>query len=366
MVADLGHYTRRHTMTPNEIFLKRLAVAEKLLGCPMDNYGSAPCPGRHRHTSVDGDRHFRILGLRSADPTPTCFHRNCHEEVAKFTDDFNAALMLAGANIWPWGEGEEEIESYPRRQPVPIDAAALSKAADGVLPEEPDMLAWLEQASPTECEGIHGYLQALYPDPESRILIFNNEQSQGQVLWGPDLERSWEEKIRLNSRLGVWFMIQPVDGHYREIQRLVTKHNPKGRSRRAHECISRFEYLLCESDVTDIQAWCRVLAQLPLPIVSITTSGKRSIHALIRVGAACRRDWETFRYDVEPLLLKYGADAGALKCGQLSRLPGCLRHGEKDKTSGEYAPFADGSHEQRLLWLNPAADGRSIIDACSL
>jgi hypothetical protein len=347
--------------TPDSLFLRRVAVAERLLGTRVDSWGASPCPGRHLHTTAEGERHFRILGLRSSDATATCFHTTCREIVDKFNDDFATALMMDGSNIWPWDEDIVDVETYRRRPEILIDHAALASAAEGVLPDVTDMLEWLDQASPAGCDGIHGFLQSIYPNPEDRILIFSNEESQGQVLWGPTLDRSWEDKLRLNSRLGVWYQIQPVDGNYREIQRLVTKHNPKGRTRRSHECISRFEYLLCESDTIDIQAWCRFLAQLPLPIVSISTSGSRSVHALIRVGAKTRREWEDFRYDIEPLLLKYGSDRGALKCGQLSRLPGCLRHGSKDKATKEFVAFTDGPHEQRLLYLCPDADGRSIL-----
>ncbi len=347
--------------TPDSVFLRRVAVAEKLLGVAPDLFGSAPCPGRHLHTTSDGERHFRILGLRSPDPVATCFHTNCRGVVDNFNDQFAAALMMDGSNIWPWEEGTIDVETYRRRPEILVDHEALAEAARGVLPDVPDMLDWFEEVSPTGCDGIHGFLQALYPDPDDRVLIFNNEESQGQVLWSNAMERSWEERIRNNSRLGVWFQIQPVDGHFRDVQRLITRHNPKGRTRRSYECIRRYDHLLVESDVVDVQAWCRVLAQLPLPVKSISTSGSRSVHALIKVGAKTRREWEDFRYDIEPLLLKYGADRGALKCGQLSRLPGCFRHGSRDKATKAYVPFPEGPRLQRLLYLNPDADGRSIL-----
>ena len=66
-----------------------------------------------------------------------------------------------------------------------------------------------------------------------------------------------------------------------DIPRLVSEHNPTGRTRRAEESLTDYRHLLIESDEVDPSLWLSVLVQLPLPILSIVTSGKRSIHALI-------------------------------------------------------------------------------------
>ena len=74
-------------------------------------------------------------------------------------------------------------------------------------------------------------------------------------------------------------------------------------------------------------------------------SGKRSIHALVRVDAASKSDWDGRIGAIKPLLITLGADRGALSAVRLTRLPQAKR----------------GERVQRLLYLNPAPDGAPII-----
>ncbi len=348
-------------MTAPDIKTLRLDAIERILGTRPDEYGIAPCPGAHLHSTKDGNRDFRIHGLESHEPHGHCFHAKCAGLVHEFNEKLKDALILVGANVWLDADTEVPRERVRgRRRGVTMDEEALKAISRGILTDEPDVFAWLEKHSPASCDGIHGYLKGLYPNPGERVVIFSREQSQGQLLWDADVTPTWELGFRTGCTQGVWFLIQPVNGQFVKSSRLRTKHNPEGKSRRCEECVTEFRYLLLESDTVDLQSWGRVLIQLPFPVVSVVSSGSRSIHALLHVGASTRKEWEEFRWNIEGVVAKYGSDPASMKAVQLSRLPGCLRHGRFNKELGSVELF-QAPQLQRLWYYAPDARGTQSI-----
>ena len=110
-------------------------------------------------------------------------------------------------------------------------------------------------------------------------------------------------------------------------------------SRRSEESVTAWRYVVLESDKADGDDWLRCLIQLPLRIASICESGGRSIHALVRLDAAEKGDWDAQVRLMKPILVTLGADPGALSAVRLTRLPQARR----------------GDRVQRLLYLDPAA-----------
>jgi hypothetical protein len=139
---------------------------------------------------------------------------------------------------------------------------------------------------------------------------------------------------------GVWFLAQPVDGEYHCNPRLGGKP-----SRRSEESVTAWRYAVLESDKAEPDEWLRCLIQLPLRIASVCESGGRSIHALVRLDAESKEDWDAKVRAVKPVLVTLGADPGALSAIRLTRLPQAER----------------GERIQRLLYLNPAPDGTPIL-----
>ena len=84
---------------------------------------------------------------------------------------------------------------------------------------------------------------------------------------------------------------------------------------------------------------------MPLPIACICESGGRSIHALVKIEAASKGEWDAMVKKMKPVLVTLGADPGALSAVRLTRLPQARR----------------GRRVQRLLYLNPEPDGRPVI-----
>jgi hypothetical protein len=120
-------------------------------------------------------------------------------------------------------------------------------------------------------------------------------------------------------------------------------------SRRSEESVSSFRFAVLESDHKPkenwLPVWLKILVQLPLEIISITDSAGKSAHALIRVSATSKANWDGIKRDILRPLVALGADDGALTAVRLSRLPGCYR----------------GDRIQELLYLSPGADGTPIF-----
>jgi len=347
-------------MNKNEIIAARREVLNRLLPDGVDGYGFAECPGIRLHTAKNNPRDFRVFGIEGKTPRGSCFHSNCREKVEDFNDRLTTELVLANAHFWPWEDEEGGGTGVKRRRRVPADPEAIQRVREESAPEV--TLDWLKSCSPVPLKGMtgHKFLEQLYPEPEDRILVFKDEATQGQLVWSGQTDPSWEESFKHNPK-GTWFMVQPVTGQFTALARLRAPFNPTGRTRRAAECVTSFRYLVLESDNVDQDSWVKVLASLPMPIVSVTGSGSRSLHALIWVGARNQQEWEKYRYDIEGAVSTLGCDPAALKAVQLSRLPCCFRHGKYNKSSDTFELFADGPHMQELFYLNPNARGTATL-----
>lgn len=180
-------------------------------------------------------------------------------------------------------------------------------------------------------------LSSLYP-PGEKLLVFTDFQSQGQIVFDTGATSNAPLPARTND--GVWFLINPVDGEYHLNPRQQNKP-----SRRSEESITNWRYLLLESDVAERAEWMSCLVQLPLKIVAIYSSGGKSIHALVRLDAKDKADWDAQRDVLKPIVVELGADENALTGVRLSRLPEAIR----------------GTKRQRLFYLNPRATGAPIM-----
>ena len=204
-----------------------------------------------------------------------------------------------------------------------------------------DVIGFLAERSVVapDCLGQVGFLRRLYPEGSGeRVLVFSDMRSQGQLVWNAGL-RIGDRQLPAGPD-GVWFLPQPVDGKFHPNPRLGGK-----RSRRSEESVTAWRYAVLESDEADAGDWLRCLMQMPLRIASICESGGRSVHALVRIDAADKADWDSRVKAIRPVVVTLGADPGALSAVRLTRLPQAWR----------------GDRCQRLLYINPAPDGTPIL-----
>ena len=145
-------------------------------------------------------------------------------------------------------------------------------------------------------------------------------------------------RIRLLMSLGFQFpafCINPLTGET----------DAKG-SFRSSGCVKEFRYLLLESDKLPLNQQVPLLAGLGLPVVAMTFSGGKSIHAILKVdkipGVGSIKDlaeWKQKIGDIFRFLLPLGLDGATKDPVRLSRLPGIWR--------------PDKQKFQQLLFLNP-------------
>jgi hypothetical protein len=258
--------------------------------------------------------------------------------LSKLKNQIRRAYAFAGTQATEIGD----YKSRSRRpQYVPHKLKSIARQIDFLITPE-----WLEARSPVSAwnRTPAGILHQLYR-PGELILIFNHYKSQGQSFYqhgGQDEDFSCLDQYRLGS-YGVWFLVNPVDGEYH--------YNPRElkESRRSEESITSFRYAVLESDEAPKELWLKALVQLPLPIASITDSGGKSIHALIRIDAGSKTEWdELVRETLAPLVVPIGADLGALTAVRLTRLGNCHR-GQTDQW-------------QKLLFLDPEPNLTPLIE----
>lgn len=113
---------------------------------------------------------------------------------------------------------------------------------------------------------------------------------------------------------GAWIRFNPLDGQGVK-----------------NENVTDFRYALVESDSMDLEKQNAILRELELPIAVMVYSGKKSIHAIVKVDAA---NYEEYRKRVDYLYdvcKKNGLDIDNQNRNpsRLSRLPGVERNGKK-------------------------------------
>lgn len=117
-----------------------------------------------------------------------------------------------------------------------------------------------------------------------------------------------------NEEAGAWIRFNPLDG--------------KGV---ANANVTEFRFALVESDNMEISKQNVIIRELELPIACLVHSGKKSLHAIVRIDAA---DYYEYKKRVDFLYMickKNGLDVDTQNKNpsRLSRLPGVTRNGHK-------------------------------------
>jgi hypothetical protein len=333
----------------------RLSIAEELLGHALGPGGIAPCPGRERHTHGNGARDFRVT-LDGA-PTGFCYHQSCSDEVAAFNKELRRRIWFAenSGRAAPRGHWGAEVAPEPRsetKKRPDLDRELIATVIRGVPAIDE---AWLRGRSRVDVAGMKSgaFLDHLFTADE-KVLIFTSQMSQGDFAWwrGHGGFRLAKERgvsavksaLPTGAPEGVWFLVQPVTGQW-AINNKAVAHGGEARWTRRSECnVTAWRYYVLESDELDTETWLRIVVNLPLPIAAIYTSGKRSIHALVKWPENSKAQWDAARDVIRQVVCPLGADPAALTAVRLSRLPGCKRGGQM----------------QQLLYLNPEPKQEAI------
>lgn len=242
-----------------------------------------------------------------------------------------------------------------RVKELKYDAPSLARAVRDIPPISP---AWLRERSPAspnthpvdimrrwvENNGEH-VMAFDRMDSKTPALLVARDASGTHLLQsktnrtGSDWEPAPEEDVReaFNTQewpLGFWWLPQPVDGRWSTAEATGT------RSCRSHFNVLAFRWLVLESDEAPPGLWLRYVVTLP-GVGLVTTSGGKSIHALLRVDQTTREGFNRIVEKHKRHFVRLGADPLSLSAVRLTRLPGCFRK-EKDQW-------------QKLLYYNPDA-----------
>lgn len=170
----------------------------------------------------------------------------------------------------------------------------------------------------------------------TNCIVENGKARPGDA--GETLERNeWEGRLLEPvpaQQGGVWLRMNPLDG--------------KGV---ADANVTAFRFALVEIDCVPVELQLPLLAKLPLPIAAILTSGGRSLHGWVRVGAENEKDYRQTVARMLALLARFGVDGKNKNPSRLSRLPGVVRRIGSDANDPR----------QRLLYLNPQPTQKAIL-----
>ncbi|MGE0412034.1 MAG: hypothetical protein AB7I98_03815 [Verrucomicrobiales bacterium] len=346
---------------------KREEIASEILGVKVRDGSTMPCRYAIRHNSPSGPRDLRVM--LTGVPTFHCFHASCAEAWEKLNKELRSKIAIAETGRRPsrdsdWGHGKRvsQAPDIPRPGRRDFDLSAL-KRVGAMAPKDSWSPEYFRERSPVPVAsaGPWEFVEALY-EPGELVLVMLDMSSQGDyAIWrgkgtyrlgsrpGVAAVPSW---LPEGSKDGVWFLCNPVDGKWYPNPRSLDDQGRPKMSRRSQEAVISWRYLVLESDEAPPAWWLRFLAQLAMPISAIYTSGGRSIHSLIKVGARTKEEWDGIKATFIGLLTKLGADPKALSAVRLTRLPGCLR----------------GNRLQELYFLDPdpPRDGTPICERLAL
>ena len=133
-----------------------------------------------------------------------------------------------------------------------------------------------------------------------------------------------------------------------------------------NENVVKFRYALVESDVMPIDEQILMYRKLELPIAALVHSGRKSVHAIVRVDAESFEEYRkrvTFLYD---FLASHGVkvDTQNRNPSRLSRMPGVTRNGQAQKLLGvnigrkswvDWMDFAEGAADE-LPGMSPLSE----------
>ena len=336
--------------------------------------------GRHQATVAAANILLHGFALKDADAWALlCEYNNRCEppsDEKKLEHRFRLAKNFTNEQADGWLVGEsgdygkvDAPQKKPGFKPMPkaeFDPASL-KRFSGHWAGSVDLM-WLANRSIVDPAFVstEEFLGLLYA-PGENVLVFNKVNregvpyTQGEALWP-------SEPVPKTGPKGVWFLCQPVDGQ---------KHpNPRTNkfSRRSEESVTSWRYMVLESDEAPVKEWLGAVVQLPLKIAAIYSSGGRSVHALIRVNAATKGQWDDIKRAMAPglrFLITNGADPGVLSAVRLTRLPGCFREEKRQWQKLLYicpspraVPLVDvlPKRDVEATWLQHASHGISDAD----
>jgi hypothetical protein len=323
-----------------------------------------PCPrpgtGVHSWILATANR-CRILGWRQTEAA--WFIADHISRSPSPPDEIQTAVRKAySSDHWQTSSNPGSVLHLAQRTPIPLtninfDLGRLAAVANRIT-SPANWRHWLWERSPKRPDAMNAFslLPHLYEQGD-KVLVFDRLEDKcplETLIVGQPIDCRVPPLIRSGGRYGrgIWFLCNPVDGNWHDTGERGKDLEKAVSSCRNHQAITRWRFAVLESDQAPATVWLAFVAQLPMRISSIYTSGGRSFHTLIRLDATSKAEWDTLISPLKRPLKVLGADPGALSAVRLTRLPGCWR------------PEKGGF--QKLLYLHPDPPEIPLIDLPAL
>jgi hypothetical protein len=196
---------------------------------------------------------------------------------------------------------------------IEFNAALLAERARQLSAEvRDDLVNWLASVSPANIDvGPADYLNAVFPG--EKVLATTNILTKGGFIYQSlDEAKEMERFVACNTN-GAWYLANPINGEWVD------------GSIRSEANLTSFHHLVLESDAAPADQWLAMLVQEPLAIVALYASGNRSVHALVRIQANNKTQFNRIKDEYKRKYVPLGADSGAMSAVRLTRLPGVVR-----------------------------------------
>lgn len=229
-----------------------------------------------------------------------------------------------------------------------IQSAELCEPSDSEWQPHREIIRYLELLFGSD-ENV-GYVTESWQNDEGKYLPTKGhfDRTAGELIdalskCGGDIGAVFGD---YNPECGAWIRFNPVDGQGIK-----------------DENVTDYRYALVESDGIDVGKQYSIMRELELPIAVMVHSGKKSIHAIVRVDAESYSDYRSrvnYLYDV---CAKNGLnpDQSNRNPSRLSRMPGVMRGGHKqyiiDSNLGK-ANFAEWRE-----WIEAASDDLPEVES---
>ena len=195
-------------------------------------------------------------------------------------------------------------------------------------------------------------LEALFS--ASDIICFNTHfQKSDEGKWLPNGKPEFHNAYKLIEKLRNANSIEEVFPEYNSQAGILFCVNPMKVGRRLNENVTSFRNALIEYDDISKEEQIERLLDSGLPILSITDSGNKSVHAIVRVDASNAKDYKRKVVELHGALkAKYGSpcDPANKNPSRLTRLAGATR----------------GMNTQQLLYTEVNADSylETFLEKC--
>ncbi|SDD05665.1 AAA family ATPase [Peptococcus niger] len=221
--------------------------------------------------------------------------------------------------------------------PAPIDdGPILALDWDAYVGDKDDLkivdTAWIEGEELRGPNSWHPaqelirYLEALFDSTETVGYVTDSWEKDGRFMptkgvWSRTAGELIEALSRCNDDLGA------VLGDYKPQVGAWIRFNPLDGKGCKNENVTDYRYALVESDTMDLETQNAIIRKLELPVACLVYSGKKSLHAIVRIEAENYTEYRkrvNYLYEVcEKNGLKI--DTQNRNPSRLSRMPGVIR-----------------------------------------